>query len=72
MSKLVVSKTIHAKIDRPAGVISFQINKTANQILNDWSNDINSLLGLIEKTCHLISKEVKKMSMEALHQPNYY
>jgi 26S proteasome regulatory subunit N5 len=58
LSKLVVSKTIHAKIDRPAGVISFQVNKSANQILNDWSNDINSLLGLIEKTCHLISKEV--------------
>ncbi|KAJ2956329.1 hypothetical protein NQZ79_g7790 [Umbelopsis isabellina] len=58
LSKLVVSKTIHAKIDRPAGVISFQVNKSANQILNDWSNDINSLLGLIEKTCHLISKEI--------------
>ncbi|GAB5585374.1 proteasome regulatory particle subunit [Umbelopsis nana] len=57
LSKLVVSKTIHAKIDRPAGIISFQVNKSANEILNDWSNDINSLLGLIEKTCHLISKE---------------
>jgi len=57
LSKLVVSKTIHAKIDRPAGIISFKVNKSANEILNDWSNDINSLLGLIEKTCHLISKE---------------
>ncbi|KAI7884502.1 PCI-domain-containing protein [Lichtheimia hyalospora FSU 10163] len=58
LSKLVVSKTIYARVDRPAGVISFQVKKDANQVLNDWSSDINSLLNLVEKTCHLISKEV--------------
>lgn len=58
LSKLVVSKTIYARIDRPAGVVSFQVKKDANQILNGWSNDINTLLNLVEKTCHLISKEV--------------
>ncbi|KAJ8655839.1 hypothetical protein O0I10_008503 [Lichtheimia ornata] len=57
LSKLVVSKTIYARVDRPAGVISFQVKKDANQVLNDWSSDINSLLNLVEKTCHLISKE---------------
>ncbi|KAG0165407.1 26S proteasome non-ATPase regulatory subunit 12 [Apophysomyces sp. BC1034] len=57
MSKLVVSKTIYARIDRTAGLVSFQVKKDANQILNDWSSDINSLLNLVEKTCHLISKE---------------
>ncbi|KAG9301563.1 hypothetical protein G9A89_003198 [Geosiphon pyriformis] len=57
LSKLVVSKTIYAKIDRPAGIVSFAAPKDANQVLNDWSNNINSLLGLIEKTCHLINKE---------------
>ncbi|KAL1929511.1 hypothetical protein VTP01DRAFT_1649 [Rhizomucor pusillus] len=57
LSKLVVSKTIYARIDRPAGVVSFQVKKDANQILNGWSNDINTLLNLVEKTCHLISKE---------------
>jgi len=57
LSKLVVSKTIYAKIDRPAGIVSFAQPKNANQVLNDWSNNINSLLGLIEKTCHLITKE---------------
>ncbi|RIB22313.1 hypothetical protein C2G38_2243367 [Gigaspora rosea] len=57
LSKLVVSKTIYAKIDRPAGIVSFASPKDANQVLNDWSNNINSLLGLIEKTCHLITKE---------------
>ncbi|RIA84649.1 PCI domain-containing protein [Glomus cerebriforme] len=57
LAKLVESKTIYAKIDRPAGIISFAAPKDANQVLNDWSNNINSLLGLIEKTCHLITKE---------------
>ncbi|KAI9249957.1 PCI domain-containing protein [Helicostylum pulchrum] len=58
LSKLVVSKTIYARIDRSAGVVNFQTKKDANEILNNWSSDINSLLNLIEKTCHLISKEV--------------
>ncbi|KAI8881666.1 PCI-domain-containing protein [Backusella circina FSU 941] len=58
LSKLVVSKTIYARIDRSAGIVNFQTKKDANQILNNWSSDINSLLNLIEKTCHLISKEV--------------
>ncbi|KAI9277240.1 PCI domain-containing protein [Phascolomyces articulosus] len=57
LSKLVVSKTIYARVDRPAGIVSFQVKKDANQVLNDWSSDINSLLNLVEKTCHLISKE---------------
>ncbi|KAI9311776.1 PCI domain-containing protein [Dichotomocladium elegans] len=57
LSKLVVSKTIYARVDRPAGIVSFQVKRDANQILNDWSNDINTLLNLVEKTCHLISKE---------------
>lgn len=57
LSKLVVSKTIYARIDRSAGIINFQTKKDANEILNNWSSDINSLLNLIEKTCHLISKE---------------
>ncbi|CAG8460814.1 6419_t:CDS:10 [Diversispora eburnea] len=57
LSKLVVSKTIYAKIDRPAGIVCFSAPRDANQVLNDWSNNINSLLGLIEKTCHLITKE---------------
>lgn len=57
LSKLVVSKTIYAKIDRPAGIVSFAKSKHANEVLNEWSQDINALLGLIEKTCHLITKE---------------
>ncbi|KAF9927413.1 26S proteasome non-ATPase regulatory subunit 12 [Linnemannia zychae] len=57
LSKLVVSKTIYAKIDRPAGIVSFAKTKHPNEVLNEWSQNINGLLGLIEKTCHLITKE---------------
>ncbi|RUS18067.1 PCI domain-containing protein [Endogone sp. FLAS-F59071] len=57
LSKLVVSKTIYAKIDRPAGIVSFQAPRDPNQTLNNWSSNVNALLTLIEKTCHLISKE---------------
>lgn len=57
LSKLVVSKTIYARVDRPAGVISFSAPKDPNETLNDYSRDINSLLELVEKTTHLITKE---------------
>ncbi|KAI8809001.1 hypothetical protein BJ742DRAFT_805895 [Cladochytrium replicatum] len=57
LSKLVVSKTIYARIDRPAGIVSFVPRKDANTVLNEWSRDINDLLELIVKTTHLITKE---------------
>ncbi|KAJ8331829.1 proteasome regulatory particle subunit [Batrachochytrium dendrobatidis] len=57
LSNLVVDKTIYAKIDRPAGIVSFVTRKDPNTILNEWSQDINSLLELVVKTGHLITKE---------------
>nr|XP_019012784.1 26S proteasome regulatory subunit N5 [Kwoniella pini CBS 10737]OCF51565.1 26S proteasome regulatory subunit N5 [Kwoniella pini CBS 10737] len=59
LCKLVTDKTIYARIDRPKGIINFKIKnfKNSNEILNDWSSDINKMLGLVEKTSHLISKE---------------
>lgn len=57
LSKLVVSKTIYAKINRPAGIICFVARKDPNTVLNEWSHNINSLLDLIVKTQHLITKE---------------
>ncbi|KAI9105969.1 PCI domain-containing protein [Phlyctochytrium arcticum] len=46
LSNLVVSKTIWARMDRPAGVVTFQHRKDPNTVLNDWSTNINSLLDL--------------------------
>eukprot|EP01118_Nematostelium_gracile_P000175 TRINITY_DN10169_c0_g2_i1.p1 TRINITY_DN10169_c0_g2~~TRINITY_DN10169_c0_g2_i1.p1 ORF type:complete len:491 (+),score=158.17 TRINITY_DN10169_c0_g2_i1:157-1473(+) len=57
ISDLVVSKSIFAKIDRPAGVINFRKRKDANEFLNEWSVNVNNLLDLLERTCHLVHRE---------------
>ncbi|ORY91686.1 hypothetical protein BCR35DRAFT_286656 [Leucosporidium creatinivorum] len=57
LSSLVSSKTVYAKIDRPAGIVSFKAPRTGDQVLNEWSSDVGKLMGLIEKSCHLIAKE---------------
>ena len=50
LASLVVSGTIWAKIDRPAGIVSFRSKQGAEEIMNDWSSDMQKLLGLVEKT----------------------
>lgn len=57
LSNLVVNKTIFAKVDRLAGIINFQRPKDPNNLLNDWSQKLNSLMALVNKTTHLIAKE---------------
>ncbi|KAK9480377.1 PCI domain-containing protein [Lipomyces japonicus] len=57
VSKLVTQGTIYARINRPAKIVSFAKPKDANDVLNEWSNNISGLLGLVETLGHLISKE---------------
>ncbi|KAM0344064.1 hypothetical protein ACHAPU_007967 [Fusarium lateritium] len=57
ISELVTSKTVYAKIDRPARIVSFAKPRDADDVLNDWSHDMKSLLGLLERIDHLITKE---------------
>ncbi|GAB7355995.1 hypothetical protein MBLNU459_g6622t1 [Dothideomycetes sp. NU459] len=57
ISDLVVSKTIYAKIDRPARLVSFEKRRDADEVLNEWSGNMKSLLGLLERIDHLITKE---------------
>lgn len=57
IADLVVSKTIYARIDRPAQVVSFQKTRSADAVLNEWSGNMKSLLGLLERIDHLITKE---------------
>ncbi|KAI7086187.1 PCI-domain-containing protein [Hortaea werneckii] len=57
ISDLVTSKTIYARIDRPAGVVSFEKKRDADEVLNEWSGNMKSLLGLLERIDHLITKE---------------
>ena len=49
VSRLVVSKTIWARIDRPAGIVKFRNARNAEEVMNDWSSDMQRLLGLVEK-----------------------
>lgn len=57
ISDLVTSKTIYARIDRPAQVVSFERKREADEVLNEWSGNMKSLLGLLERIDHLITKE---------------
>lgn len=57
ISELVTAKTIYAKIDRPAGIVSFAKPRDADDTLNEWSHNMKSLLGLLERIDHLITKE---------------
>lgn len=57
ISDLVTAKTIYAKIDRPAKVVSFAKPRDADDVLNEWSGNMKSLLGLLERIDHLITKE---------------
>ncbi|KXT17402.1 hypothetical protein AC579_5742 [Pseudocercospora musae] len=57
ISDLVTSKTIYARIDRPAQIVSFEKKRDADEVLNEWSGNMKSLLGLLERIDHLITKE---------------
>lgn len=57
LSNLVVNKTVQAKIDRLAGTVSYQRSKDPSDVLNDWSQNITTLMNLVNKTTHLITKE---------------
>lgn len=50
LARLVASGTIWARIDRPAGIINFREKRSAEDVMNDWSSDMQKLLGLVEKT----------------------
>lgn len=49
---------LHLRIDRPQGIISFNVKKVPEEVLSDWSSDIGKMLHLMESTCHLINREV--------------
>lgn len=45
LAKMVVGKTVHAKIDRPAGLVDFEErNKGTYKVLNEWSRDVGKLM----------------------------
>lgn len=54
---LVNQGVIFAKINRPAKIVSFAKPKDSNELLNEWSNNVDELLSQIETIGHLITKE---------------
>jgi len=57
LAALVSEGQVVAKIDRPAGLVTFAPRVSAEETLSAWSSDLGSLLSLVERTCHLINKE---------------
>ena len=49
LCRLVVSGTVWARIDRPTGIVNFRSSKSAEDVMNDWSSDMQKLLGHVEK-----------------------
>ncbi|KAH3902673.1 probable 26S proteasome regulatory subunit RPN5 [Saccharomycodes ludwigii] len=57
ISNLVNQGIIYAKINRPAKIVNFEKPKNSSDLLNEWSNNIDELLGNIETISHLVTKE---------------
>ncbi|CAF4451318.1 unnamed protein product [Rotaria sp. Silwood2] len=57
LSNLVSNKIVNAKIDRLQDIVTFQEKKSPQEILNEWSTNLDSLMTIINKICHLINKE---------------
>ena len=57
LSNLVTNKTVSGKIDRLAGIVTFESQKNINEVLNDWSHNLSNLMKSINNTTHLINKE---------------
>eukprot|EP00096_Caligus_rogercresseyi_P002617 TRINITY_DN147_c1_g1_i1.p1 TRINITY_DN147_c1_g1~~TRINITY_DN147_c1_g1_i1.p1 ORF type:complete len:515 (+),score=187.08 TRINITY_DN147_c1_g1_i1:200-1546(+) len=57
LSTMVVNHTVEAKTDRLKGIVDFTRHQEPNDLLNEWSNNISQLMGLVMKTTHLINKE---------------
>ena len=57
LAKLVVNKTIYAKLDRPAGIVRFLPRQDPSAVLNEWSGRVSHLLNLVVRVNHLIAKE---------------
>ena len=70
ISDLVVKKTIYARIDRPAQVVSFEEKRGADEVLNEWSGSMKSLLGLLESIGHLITKEEMMARIQPVEGPS--
>lgn len=56
-NKEEIGEGLYLKIDRPAGIVSFQAKQQPEEVLTAWSSDMTKMLQLMESTCHLINRE---------------
>lgn len=57
ISDLVTKKTVYARIDRPARVVSFEVKRGPDEVLDEWSSSMKGLLQLLERVGHLMQRE---------------
>lgn len=57
ISDLVTKKTVYARIDRPAHVVSFEVKRGPDEVLDEWSSSMRGLLQLLERVGHLMQRE---------------
>lgn len=58
LCQLVESGSVVANINQLEGVVTFGITPDYSELLNNWSGDLHHLMTLLNKTTHLINKEV--------------
>lgn len=63
LSRLVVSGMVWARIDRPAGIVNFRQKRSAEDVMNDWSSDMNKMLGLVDKAWMAMNAEMAAKSV---------
>jgi 26S proteasome regulatory subunit N5 len=61
---MVTSKAVWARVDRPAGIVTFTKPQDANDVLNEWSDNVHKVLELTEKLGHLIQKVLEFLKAE--------
>lgn len=71
LCNLIINKSIKAKIDRLTGIVSFNqahfvpsgnqkpTNCQQDNVLKDWLHQVSTLMKVIDKTTHLINKEME-------------
>lgn len=57
LCKMVCDRAVYARINRPAGIVSFAPRLSTDEVLDVWSAKRSELLQLIVDTGHLIAKE---------------
>ena len=65
LADMVVNNYIFAKINRIEKIVNFRKKTDYHDELDNYNYDMNSLLGKIEETCHLINKEYLKYGIKS-------